>query len=139
MAIIILTICYSLTLILFSIFLHIVNKNRKKLFTSLQECCHLNEEILKNNRDLISFNDKIIQELNEKDIICVYLMMSVAAKDKDYQTFTGLYQQMYFFGVQKDILDDQTKLHKFIGDIMEHKVKITKGVSPFKFQFEMQK
>ena len=102
------------------------------------------------------FNGKIVKELEEKKhlllennelhdknlihaVIEMALLLKLNAFANDYQKFTQVYQQLYFLGVKKEILDNGDLLDDFISRLINKEFNIKLGEKPFMFDFSEKK
>ena len=102
------------------------------------------------------FNGKIVKELEEKKhlllennelhdknlihaVIEMALLLKLNAFANDYQKFTQVYQQLYFLGVKKEILDNGDLLDDFISRLINKEFSIKLGKKPFMFDFAEKK
>lgn len=102
------------------------------------------------------FNGKIVKELEEKKnlllennelhdknlihaVIEMALLLKLNAFANDYQKFTEVYQQLYFLGVKKEILDNGDLLDDFISRLINKEFNIKLGEKPFMFDFTEKK
>lgn len=104
----------------------------------------------------LTFSKKIVAEIEEKqrlsaelqdahDMNLIHavsemaLLLKLNAFANDYQKFTEVYQQLYFLGVKKEILDNGDLLDDFISRLVNKEFDIKLGEKPFMFDFTEKK
>lgn len=96
-------------------------------------------EEIKKNANLLNELDKSHTKNLVHLIVEMTLLLKINATAEDWQKFTEVYHQLYFMGINKEILDDVDKLESFVSDLLNDRIIIENGESPFKFSFKEKK
>ena len=107
---------------------------------------YINSKCAKEIASEIEEKQKILQELQEAhnknlihSVVELTLLLKINAVNNDYQRFTEAYQQLYFLGIKKEILDNSDSLEKFISKLINQDIDIQIGEKPFYFNFVEKK
>lgn len=106
--------------ILFALFLNILAKCKKIIFSA---------------KYFSNYSLNLEQMLKKHKMIEMILLLLNASLRDNYEEFTMVYQKLYFSGIDKSILDNTEKLTDFLYKLTDDKIEIKEGEKPFAYKF----
>lgn len=123
-----------------------VHKKQLEYIDELNNSLSVHQELIKVKDELINFFQKeveykdqqLINLINEHVLSTIGYMIDkliVYKMTNEQEPFSYLYNKLYFFGVNKDILDDNDKLIDFMNKCFNREVVVEEGIKPFDYKF----
>lgn len=123
-----------------------VHKKQLEYIDELNNSLSVHQELIKVKDELINFFQKEVEYKDQQliNLINEYVLSTIGYMiDKlivykmtnEQEPFSYLYNKLYFFGVNKDILDDNDKLIDFMNKCFNREIIVEEGVKPFAYKF----